>query len=114
MSDGRPGTLVCACTADGRIVLHAPYDFEDNRIGAARQEKARAASRYIRQEHDCGRQRSCATCIHQTPIGAQAPAQCAGCIVLGACTKWQEMRLPAGRTSSVTADAAPPSPKGKV
>lgn len=89
MTEDRPGTLVCACTADGRIVLNAPHDFEDNRIEAARQQKARAASRYIGQEYDCGKRRSCATCIHQTPIGTQAPAHCAGCIVLGTCTKWE-------------------------
>ena len=39
MSDGRTGTLVCACTADGKIVLHAPYDFEENRIVQARQKR---------------------------------------------------------------------------
>lgn len=29
MKEDRPGVLVCACRADGKIVLNAPYNSED-------------------------------------------------------------------------------------
>lgn len=38
--------------------------------------------------YDCGKSRSCATCAHNTPIGGRIPAECAGCIAGGECTKW--------------------------
>ena len=34
--------------------------------------------------------RCCATCRHQTPIGAEIRPACCGCIVGGECTKWEE------------------------
>lgn len=47
--------------------------------------------------YDCGKIRSCATCLHKTPIGAQAPSACAGCIKGGACTRWEALRIEAAR-----------------
>lgn len=44
---------------------------------------------------DCGKGKSCATCIHRTAIGEAIPAACAGCIVGGECTKWEALRLAA-------------------
>ena len=38
---------------------------------------------------DCGKAKGCATCAHDTPIGANVPAECRGCIVQGECTKWE-------------------------
>lgn len=46
--------------------------------------------------YDCGKGRSCATCIHHTAIGEEIPAACAGCIVGGMCTKWEALRLTSG------------------
>ena len=43
--------------------------------------------------YDCGKAKSCATCLHQTRIGARIPSACAGCIQAGACTKWEALRL---------------------
>lgn len=35
------------------------------------------------------KERSCATCAHETGIGQPVKAPCAGCIVCGECTKWK-------------------------
>ena len=40
MKEDRPGTLVCVCAADGRILLNAPYDSEDCRIAKAESSEA--------------------------------------------------------------------------
>ena len=45
MGDGRPGVLVCACRADGRIVYSAPYDSEDVRIQTRRARRITALDR---------------------------------------------------------------------
>lgn len=39
MKEDRPGTLVCVCGADGRILLNAPYDSEDCRIEQSRRRR---------------------------------------------------------------------------
>jgi len=42
MKEDRPGTLVCVCAADGRILLNAPYDSEDCRVMTRRQKRTSA------------------------------------------------------------------------
>ena len=39
-----------------------------------------------------GKSKSSATCAHMTRIGERIPAACAGCIVCGKCTKWEEKK----------------------
>lgn len=46
--------------------------------------------------------RSCATCMHHTPIGARLPSACAGCIKGGTLTRWEGLQLPAGQEPSAT------------
>lgn len=45
MKEDRPGTLVCVCAADGRILLNAPYDSEDCRVMTRRQKRISATGR---------------------------------------------------------------------
>ena len=45
MKDTRPGTLVCVCDADGRILLNAPYDCEDVQIAERRKRRISATGR---------------------------------------------------------------------
>lgn len=45
MKEDRPGTLVCVCAADGRILLNAPYDSEDCRVMTRRQKRISAPGR---------------------------------------------------------------------
>ena len=44
MKEDRPGTLVCVCAADGRILLNAPYDSEDCRIAESRKRRGISAT----------------------------------------------------------------------
>lgn len=43
MKEDRPGTLVCVCAADGRILLNALYDSEDRRIAESRKRRGISA-----------------------------------------------------------------------
>lgn len=52
MKDDRPGTLVCACREDGKIVLHAPYDCEDVLIMAKREKRAQQKKRKTEENGD--------------------------------------------------------------
>lgn len=45
MKEDRPGVLVCACRADGKIVLNDPYACEDTYIQMCRAKRISARGR---------------------------------------------------------------------